>query len=340
MIIQPTRPDNNHVSEAEVPKVPFLKRVRQCAETVLCRFGFWICPRLSYPWLLLIARGLGTCAYWAAFSQRRVALANLDLAFKHSHTFHKKSVIAWRCFQSFARTTLETLSTQRLSRDGLDRYMVFAPGSLDLLSELVAQKRGLIALTFHYGNWEWLSLAWGMVGYPATVVAQPIKNPKVEALFYSSRQQAGHRLIFRHRAAPQLYKALKRREIIGLLVDLNSSVEEGGGFFNFFGLPVLTTRIVGLLALRTGAPIVCSVAYPQEDGRYRIEIGPKISYNPAAPLETEIDIITRRWLAHCEEVVRNHPEFWMWMYKRWKVRPTPEIGEYPFYSFYDPKIKV
>ena len=37
---------------------------------------------------------------------------------------------------------------------------------VERLKELVARKRGLIALTFHYGNWEWLSLAWGLAGYP------------------------------------------------------------------------------------------------------------------------------------------------------------------------------
>ena len=340
MMIQPTYLDHNHVSKTEVLKVPFSKKVRQYAEAVLCRVGFWLCSRLPYTWLLTIARGLGACAYKIAFSERQVALANLSLALGNSYTPYERSVIARKCFQSFARTTLETLSAERLSWNRLDRYMVFAPGALDLLAKLVAQKRGLIALTFHYGNWEWLSLAWGLAGYPATVVAQPIKNPKVETLFYSRRQQAGHHLVWRRRAALQLYKTLKRGGIIGLLVDLNSSIEEGGSFFNFFGLPVLTTRMVGFLALRTGSPIVCSVAYPQEDGRYRIEIGPEISYDPTASLEAEIDEITKCWLVHCEKVIRKHPEFWMWMYKRWKVRPVPEIGGYPFYSFYDPKVKA
>ena len=160
----------------------------------------------------------------------------------------------------------------------------------------------------------------------------------METLFRLNREQAGHRLLHRRHAARQLYKCLKRGEIIGLLVDLNSSVEEGGAFFDFLGLPALTTRIVGLLALRTGAPIVCSVAFPQPDGRYRIEIGPEIIYNPKAPLEEEIDSITRKWLAHCESVIRRQPEFWMWMYKRWKVRPTAEAPGYPFYSFYDPNL--
>jgi len=313
------------------------KRVRRWIEARLCRAGFWIGPRLSHSTILGLAQFLGCCAYHLAFSQRRVALANLDLAFGNTRTAEQKRQIARSSFQSFARTSLETLGGEQLLTDKRDQRFDFSPGALDLLDRLVSQKRGLIALTFHYGNWEWLSLAWGMAGYPVTVVAQPIKNPEIESLFRTRREQAGHRLVHRRHAARQLYKILKRGGNIGLLVDLNSSMEEGGAFFDFFGVPALTTRVVGFLAMRTGAPIVCSVAYPQEDGRYRVEIGPGIPYDLSAPFEEESNRITRCWLAHCEEVIRRKPEFWMWMYKRWKVRPGPEPGRHPFYSFHDPQ---
>jgi KDO2-lipid IV(A) lauroyltransferase len=148
----------------------------------------------------------------------------------------------------------------------------------------------------------------------------------------------GHRIVHRRNAGPRLYKTLRRGGMIGLLVDLNSSIEEGGAFFDFFGVPALTTRSVGFLALKTGAPVVCSVARPQGNGRYRIEIGPEIPCDPAAPFESETDRITRCWLAECERIIRSSPEHWMWMYKRWKVRPTPDAARFPFYSFHDPKI--
>lgn len=319
------------------------KRFRQEIEVVFCRLGFLIGPRLPYSWLVTLARGVGFTAYFLISSQRQIALANLELALGNSKTAKERRRIARRSFQSFARTGFESLASHHLLREEWKQRFEFAPRSLDLLEQLVGRKRGLIALTFHYGNWEWLSLAWGMAGYPVIAVAQPIKNPKVETIFRFNREHAGHHLLHRSPRggiARQLYKVLKQRKTIGLLVDLNSSIEEGGRFFDFFGLPAMTTRAVGLLALRTRAPIVCSVAYPQEDGRYRIEIGPEIPYNLEAHVEREIDEITQRWLAYCEKAVRTHPEYWMWMYKRWKVRPTPEIGRYPFYSFYDPKLNL
>lgn len=318
--------------------VSFWKSCRLSLESFLCRLGFWIFPRIPHAFLRVIARFAGWGAARLARQQRQVALANIEVAFGDRLSVGDKNRLVNRSFQNVARTALESLGAERLKREGFERHFEFTVGSLERLKNLVSRNKGLIALTFHYGNWEWLSLAWGMAGYPLTAVAQPIKNPRVDELFRRSRQQAGHRLLHRRHAARQLYKALKRREIIGLLVDLNSSVEEGGAFFEFFGLPVLTTRAVGHLAMRSGAPIVCSIATPRACGRYQIEIGPEIPYDPHAPLEREADAITRRWISHCEEVIRNRPEFWMWMYKRWKVRPMMEMGRYPFYSFHDPRL--
>ncbi len=314
------------------------KKIRQRIEAALCRLGFWLFPHLPRPVLLALSRAGGNLAFVLAGAQRRVALENLRLAFGDMLSDTERRRIARRSFQSFARTGLESMSSTRLARDGLDANFFFEPGALELLRELTARGRGLLALTLHYGNWEWLSLAWSMAGYPMTAVSQPIKNPRVEEFFRRHREHLGHRLIHRRHAARQLYKTLKRGGGVGLLVDLNSSTEEGGAFYDFFGVPALTTRIVGHLALRTGAPIVFSIAHPEADGRYRISIGPEIPCDPSAPLEAETDAITRRWLAHCERVIRERPEVWMWMYKRWKVRPSPPLGRFPSYSFHDPKI--
>ncbi|MDD2707841.1 MAG: lysophospholipid acyltransferase family protein [Verrucomicrobiae bacterium] len=306
-------------------------------ETVGCGIGFWLFPRLPCGCLLALSRLAGWFGWIFLGRERRIMLANMDVVFGSRMAWEEKKNIVRRSFQSVARTSLETLAASRLKGAHFENHFEFAPGSLELLKEIIGRKKGLIALTFHYGNWEWLSLAWGMAGYPVTAVAQTIKNPKVEEMFCRVRQQMGTRIIPRHHAGRHLFKALKRGESIGLLVDLNSSVEEGGGFFDFLGLPAMTTRSVGFLALRTGAPVVCSVARPLANGRYRIEIGPEIKVDPQAPVEEEMDRVTCRWLEHCERLVREQPECWMWMYKRWKLRPVPEQGRYPFYSFYDPK---
>jgi Kdo2-lipid IVA lauroyltransferase/acyltransferase len=316
------------------------KKIRQKLEAFLARFAFFILPLIPYSILVRFSKALGFIAYYVALSERKVALANLELALGDSHSLEDREKIARRSFQSFARTTLETFTGEKvLDRNFKNKDVYFAPGSLELLKELCSRNKGLIALTFHYGNWEWLSLSWGLAGFPITGVAQRIKNPAVQELFQQTREHTGHHLVGRKGGALPLYRALRKKQIVGLLVDLSSSWEEGGDFYNFFGVPALTTRSVGLFATLTGAPVVCSVAHPEGPNRYRIEVGPEISYNPQGPAEEEIDRITQAWLNCCEKVIRDKPEHWMWMYKRWKVRLRSEQEKYPFYSFYHPQAK-
>ena len=307
----------------------------------MCAVGFLVCPWIPYPLLVGLSRVAGWIGYVFARKERQVALANLELALGASLPEAERRRVARRSFQSFARTALESLASERLARDGLARRFEFEPGSLELLREMVGRGRGLLALTFHYGNWEWLSLAWGMAGFPLLGVSQPIKNPWVEARFRRHRERCGHRLIHRShgsRTAGALYRELRKGGIVGLMVDLNSSAEEGGAFFDFFGVPALTTRAVGFLAMRTGAPVVCTVAWPSGGGRYRAMIGPEIIYNREADPVTEGDRITRAWMAECERVIRLRPGSWMWAYKRWKVRPTLDSCGFPFYSFHEPNL--
>ena len=70
------------------------------------------------------------------------------------------------------------------------------------------------------------------------------------------------------------------------------------------------------------------------DGRARIVYWPEIVHEPTGNKEADARAINQKCLAFCESVIREQPEHWLWSYKRWKVRPTPEQGRYPYYSVY------
>ena len=74
---------------------------------------------------------------------------------------------------------------------------------------------------------------------------------------------------------------------------------------------------------------------PQPDGRLRITFTP---LDDAQTGTTETDLLNRnqRCLDFGQDLIRRHPEHWLWTYKRWKRRPTPEQGRYPFYSKFAP----
>jgi len=119
-----------------------------------------------------------------------------------------------------------------------------------------------------------------------------------------------------------------------VLIDQSATRFRRGVWLDFFGLPVFNTAASGLLALKTGAGILGGVAYPLPDGRVKLSYGPEITFTPTGNDEADIRAINQECLKYCEGVIRENPELWMWCYKRWGYRPTPEQGRFPSYSRY------
>jgi len=152
------------------------------------------------------------------------------------------------------------------------------------------------------------------------------------------RSLSGHNTVHPRFAVVKLFKAVSRGETIGVLVDVNARRGRGGVWLDFFGLPVFNTAAIAELAIRTGAAIVFgySEMLPGPGRRLRIAFTPEIE--PANTGDRAKDVLdtSQKCLDRCAEVIRRSPEHWLWTYKRWKRRPTPEVGRYPFYSKYDP----
>ena len=126
-----------------------------------------------------------------------------------------------------------------------------------------------------------------------------------------------------------------RGETIGVLVDVNARRGRGGVWLDFFGLKVFNSAAIAELAIRTGAAIIFGHAEPLPGRRVRINFGPEVVPSDTGDRERDVLLTSQRCLDLCAEVIRKNPDLWLWTYKRWKRRPTPEVGRYPFYSKYD-----
>jgi len=73
------------------------------------------------------------------------------------------------------------------------------------------------------------------------------------------------------------------------------------------------------MSLRTGAPVVPVAVYPEPGGRYRLVAQPPI-LPPTGGKDEEgpvADLLTRRYLEAAEADIKDHPEMWLWMHRRW-----------------------
>jgi KDO2-lipid IV(A) lauroyltransferase len=318
--------------DAKAKPIPLRKRVRFQCETFAARLIAWMFPHFSRRAVGRLGRMLGLLGYYLLPAQRRVALANLDLAFGSTKSPAEKTRIARASAQNFGATMLTQFWAPRLTRDTLDKFVEVDAEGLRLVRDLRAKGRPIIFVTLHYGDWELLGLSMGFYEIHVTVVTKTMRNAGLETIFERLRAQSGNRIISSRHAGAKLLKALARGDGAALLIDQHVGLRAGGIWCDFFGVPALTTSMVARLALHSGAAIVGCRAIALPNGRSRIVYGPEIRRQPSGDKEADIQSLTQQCLQFCEQTIREKPESWLWSYKRWKVRPHQEQGRYPFYS--------
>ncbi len=305
----------------------FFKRARLAGEVLLVRLGLLTVPYFPRGIVVGLARLAGALGYGLARQSRRIALANLDLAFQDALSPPEKRRIARQAFITMARTVLDLIWFCRATRERLARYVAFDPDF-----EKYVYTAPMIGVTAHFGSWELLGRWLIFRGHPHAAVAAPLINPGVERLFQRSREASGMEIIPQAGALRGVLKALKRKKHVALVVDQNVKLDEGGVFVNFFGLPVPMSSAAAVFAQRTGTPTVPFFCLSRPDGTYYVYALPPL---PAVATSDSDGVLTATQLIAglFEQEIRKHPEQWMWMYKRWKhVPPGMSPAAYPFYA--------
>jgi Kdo2-lipid IVA lauroyltransferase/acyltransferase len=312
-----------------------LKRFRYRLEAAGLRAVSAIIPMLPRSAAMGLARVLGSLAYYLLAEDRRVAYANLDIVFGDSKTLPEKRRIVRNTFQNLTANLVGLFWAPRITAADIDRYVEPDAASWEWLAGLKARGKGLICITPHYGDWELMSLASGYKGVTYTTVMEATKNPALQETISRLRSLSGHTTVHPRFAVVKLFKALSRGEAIGVLIDVNARRGRGGVWLDFFGLPVFNTAAVAELAMRTGAAIAFGAGHPLPGRRIKMIMGPEIVPDDTGDHAQDVLTTSQRCLDLCADLIRKNPEHWLWTYKRWKRRPSPEAGRYPFYSKYD-----
>ena len=311
-------------SQPERPSLVVMRRrLRLIPEYLLAILAWGLIPFLPRRVVVALARWGGTLAWTFSLRERNVSLANLDLVFGDALSVPEKEAIGRRSFQSFSLTVLDLFWFSRFTES---RYRHFV--KLDEKVRLILAQKPLIGVTGHLGNWEIISMMYGMEGSPMTAVAMPLKNPFVDRMLYRLRMRTGSVPVAREGAIRHLLRTLRAKGVVGLVLDQNTTPQEGGVFVPFFGLPVAVSNAAGLLAVKTQAPLAVAVAYADARGVYQFTAGDII--HPVDRSDAEITLAVTQQL---ERLIRRHPEYWLWSYKRWRYyRACDDPVTFPYYA--------
>jgi KDO2-lipid IV(A) lauroyltransferase len=278
---------------------------------------FRVIPR---PAAIRILDHLAGLTYRLDARHRHIADVNLNIAFPELSD-RRRSGIAKRSFQMTARNLLEVGRMPQLTRENIASLVRYHPRlGLNNYELARSRQRGILYLTGHFSSWELLPTAHALNGYPLSFVTRPLDNAPLERYLLRVREASGNRVIPKKRSARGILETLKSKGSVGILMDQNTSLQEGI-YADFFGLPAATSTSVALFALRTDAVVLPGYLTPLVDGRYTIKFLAPMDPGRTGDMSRDIETNTAAYNRIVEGIIREHPESWLWGHKRWKNQP-------------------
>ena len=277
---------------------------------------------LPMPAAAALARGIGWLAYYVVGRRRREGIENLDLAYGDTMSPRDKRRLIRRVFQHLAQLAAEVAKApQLITAENVDEYVQC--DSWDLLTNTLARGKGALFLTIHMGNWELLGLLGSLKGLDMTPIARALDNPLLDNLVIAHRERYGQKIVYKDEALRPMLRVLRENRTLTFLVDQNA--RQGHVFVDFFGVPAATTRAVAALALRNETPVLLGASVRTGPGfRYKLTIGGPIVPQSTGDKEEDVRRITQEFTSWFEDIIRQHPDQWLWLHRRWKTRPTPQ----------------
>jgi len=274
---------------------------------------------LPRRWTLGLGRALGRLL--ADLDPRHVAIAaeNLRQAFPHWDE-PRRLRTARAVYAHFGQTLLDILWMAEQPRERLLGLIV--EEGRENADGVRAAGRGVVYVTGHFGNWEFYGVAFGWLGEPVGVVARPLDNPALEARLTAFRTRSGNTVISKRRALQDILRLLRQGAGVAILVDQNVQ-EQDGIFVEFFGRPAATTTVAAALAVKTGCALLPVHCEALPDGRYKFVYGRPLEWTTTGNRQDDIARLTQALTTVIEGWVRERPEQWLWMHRRWKTQPRP-----------------
>jgi len=257
---------------------------------------------------------------WLAGVRRRVVLANLRLAFPEKSEAERRA-IARATYRNLGRLAPEFLLVPRLTRSELDR--IFAYEGWDRFEAARARGKGVIACTAHFGNFELLAAAHNLRGVPITMVSRKMGKTGANDLWRRGRARAGVEdlVVKRGETLAAARRALAAGRVLGYVIDQNQP-RRRAIFPTFFGVPAATSPTPAVLAKRTGAAVIFILAVPMDDGRHRVLIEGPLDPPDTGDHRRDALLFMQDLNDRLERRVREHPDQWYWLHRRWKTRPA------------------
>ncbi len=259
-------------------------------------------------------RTLGILGHTLASGRREIAADNIRRALGEEVTEAEIGALVKQVFENIGRTAVEVFRFPLLSQKEILARVDFA--TPDIFDEALAEGKGAILLSAHYGNWELFGAWVAALGQPIDVVVKPQRNTSADAFYNTLRRANGVGIIPTRKASREIIRSLRRNRLVAILADQYAGND--GVPVEFFGRQTATHRGPAAIALKLGCPILHGVLIRQDDGRHQALAGGPLPIESTGSLDDDILAVTQAYTRVLEGYIRRQPGQWLWTHRRWK----------------------
>jgi KDO2-lipid IV(A) lauroyltransferase len=271
------------------------------------------------------AIGISQVVYLLHFRLRQVGMRNLAMVFPEKSEAERARILRG-VFASLGRQLAELCQFPKYTPENIDEVVTY--DGLENYERAYARRKGVLFLTAHFGGWELSAFAHSLHGHWLHIVMRPMDNQYLDRLLQNYRTMHGNKTVAKDDFVRGLLAAMKAGETVGILMDTNMTPPQGI-FVDFFGIPACTASGLARIALRTDAAVVPGFTiWDPALRKYRLRFDPALELIRSGDLEADIAANTQLFTRVIEDYVRNYPEQWLWVHRRWKTRPE---GQAPLY---------
>jgi Kdo2-lipid IVA lauroyltransferase/acyltransferase len=294
------------------------KKVKNTIIYFVLRVLIFMTRPLPHVIALWLGGVLGATFHDVVPKERIRALNNLAIAFPESSLKERQKIT--RClFISLGKNALELFKMLSYSSEKIARLVTSVEGAHNMVAAH-AQKKGVLCLTAHMGNWEILPIFVQQQGWPSAAVAQALYDERLDDLLNHFRESHGVPVIKRKHVTKDIIRRLRENRLLGMLNDQDTGVDSR--FAPFFGKMAKTPVGIFRLARKLGCPVIPVFITRSSDGKNKVFIEPALEVPVTQDEENDLVVCAQRCNAAVEKYVRQFPEQWVWFHQRWKSQPS------------------
>lgn len=290
-------------------KNPITGAIAVIFTVVFLRVSRWIPVRLNRAIAVPVGRFLACLVPRV----RRVAMANLNLAYGDSITHAEKERIYRGVVDNISLLAAEFSRLAEIAT-GTSSTRITVEGA-----EFIEKGQGYVCVGAHLGNWELMGPAMAAHGHKVAVVVREFDVPRVNRLIDKIRRSGKISTIPKDNGGKEIIRHLREGSLVGILID--QSPRENGVPVTFFGAPCWATVAPAMIAVRARTPVLPVAMTRNKDGHYTLKFYPPIFMKRTGNLREDLVDYSQACQDALEQMIRETPDQWLWLHRRWKARP-------------------